>query len=80
MVHSREYVNLTYYLPGSATTVDEDFHWNFQGYHTFCVQAKEEHLWRRLEDWDLKHVADKAVEQAKELDVRFLGHEGGGGE
>ena len=74
-IDSREYVNLIHWLPGSSSTVDEDFSWNFRSHHTFCVEA-ETQLWRSL-DKDQKAVADAAIAEAKKMDIRFLGHEGG---
>ena len=82
MIDSTEYANLTHYLPGAnatAASMDEQFGWNFRSHHTFCVTA-ERHKWRSLEEAGLKAVADEAVEEAKRVDVRFLGHEGGEGE
>lgn len=75
-IDSREYVNLTHYLPGSSTTMDEQFGWRFRSHHTFCTEV-EAHRWLGLEELGLKSVANNAVEQAKKVDVRFLGHEGG---
>ena len=75
VIDSREYVNLVYYLPGSSSTVDEDFSWQFRSHHTFCVEA-ETQLWRSLNK-SQKAVADAAVAEAKKMDMRFLGHEGG---
>ena len=75
VIDSREYVNLAHYLPGSSSTVDEDFSWQFRSHHTFCVEAQTQ-LWRTL-DRSQKAVADAAVAEAKKMDIRFLGHEGG---
>ncbi|KAL8792866.1 MAG: hypothetical protein Q9195_004508 [Heterodermia aff. obscurata] len=75
VIDSREYVSLVHYLPGSSSTVDEDFSWQFRSHHTFCVEA-ETQLWRTL-DRSEKAVANAAVAEAKKMDMRFLGHEGG---
>lgn len=76
MIDSKEYVNLTHWMPGSSTTMDDQFEWRFRSHHTFCVKAKPG-KWRNLEREGLKGVADDLVEEAKKLDIRFLGHEGG---
>ena len=76
MIDSKEYVNLTHFLPGSRTTMDEQFEWRFRSHHTFCTSV-EAHKWRALEEVGLKAVADAVVEEAKKMDVKFSGHEGG---
>lgn len=75
MIDSNEYVNLTHYMTGSRTTMDKQFEWRFRSHHTFCVTAETD-KWLRLEV-GVKDVADKLVAEAKKVDVRFLGHEGG---
>ena len=75
-IDSREYVNLTHYLPGSRTTLEEQFEWRFRSHHTFCTDT-EARKWLLLEEVGLKDVADEAVAEAKRVDLRFLGHEGG---
>lgn len=75
-IDSKEYVNLTHYLTGSHTTFDEHFQWRFRSQHTFCVQA-EAHRWQALDNAGLLGIAQKLVNEAKTIDVKFLGHEGG---
>ncbi len=76
MIDSRQYVNLTHYLVGSNTTMDEQFAWRFRSHHTFCVTAEAD-KWLSLRDAGLKGVVDELVAEAKKVDIRFLGHEGG---
>ena len=75
-IDSKEYVNLTHYLPGSSTVMDEQFPWRYRSHHTFCTD-REAQKFLSLDEVGLKSVAERAVEEAKKLDLRFLGHEGG---
>jgi hypothetical protein len=76
MFDSREYVNLTHYMPGSRTTMDEQFVWRFRSHHTFCVEAVGGR-WRSVAEAGLAGVVEGLVAEAKRVDLRFLGHEGG---
>lgn len=78
MIDSTEYVNLTHWLPGSSTSTEEQFDWRFRSHHTFCVDV-EPGRWKVLGK-ELRGVVERAVEVAKGVDRRFLGHEGGKGE
>lgn len=83
-IDSRQYVNLTHWLGGSETTMDDQFEWRFLSHHTFCTTAKAGE-WRSLESVGLKGtgeagkagVVERMVAEAKKVDLRFLGHEGG---